>query len=61
MIKHGIVSLALGALLLSSVVSGQPHSQAISRRPNIIFILVDDLRWDELSITGHPFIKTTSC
>ena len=27
-------------------------------RPNIVFILVDDLRWDELSIAGHPFLKT---
>jgi N-acetylglucosamine-6-sulfatase len=31
----------------------QPH-----RRPNIVFILVDDLRWDELGIAGHPFLKT---
>ncbi len=28
------------------------------RRPDIIFILVDDLRWDELGCTGHPFAKT---
>ena len=27
-------------------------------RPNIIFILIDDLRWDALSCTGHPFVKT---
>ena len=27
-------------------------------RPNIVFILIDDLRWDELGIAGHPFIKT---
>jgi N-acetylglucosamine-6-sulfatase len=27
-------------------------------RPNIVFILIDDLRWDELSIVGHPYIKT---
>ncbi len=30
----------------------------IKSRPNIIFILVDDLRWDEIGIAGHPFIKT---
>ena len=29
-----------------------------SSRPNIVFILIDDLRWDELGIAGHPFIKT---
>lgn len=27
-------------------------------RPNILFILVDDLRFDELSCTGHPFAQT---
>lgn len=29
-----------------------------AERPNIIFILVDDLRWDDLGCTGHPFVKT---
>src|SRR5438093_12442788 len=27
-------------------------------RPNIVFILMDDLRWDELGCVGHPFLKT---
>jgi len=27
-----------------------------ARGPNIVFILVDDLRWDELRCTGHPFV-----
>lgn len=27
-------------------------------RPNVVFILVDDLRFDELSCTGHPFAQT---
>ena len=34
------------------------HPARQQSRPNIIFILVDDLRWDELGITGHPFVKT---
>ncbi len=29
-----------------------------SNRPNILFILIDDLRWDALGIEGHPFVKT---
>ncbi len=29
-----------------------------AERPNIVFILVDDLRFDELHCTGHPFAET---
>lgn len=29
-----------------------------SARPNFVVILVDDLRWDELGCTGHPFVRT---
>jgi N-acetylglucosamine-6-sulfatase len=31
---------------------------AAERRPNIVFILVDDMRWDELRCTGHPFAQS---
>jgi N-acetylglucosamine-6-sulfatase len=27
-------------------------------RPNLVFILTDDQRWDCLSAAGHPFVKT---
>jgi len=27
-------------------------------RPNIVFVLVDDLRWDELGSAAHPFVKS---
>lgn len=27
-------------------------------RPNFVFVLVDDLRYDGLGCTGHPFVKT---
>ncbi len=33
------------------------HSQS-NPRPNTLFILVDDLRYDCLGILGHPFLKT---
>ena len=28
------------------------------KRPNIVFILTDDHRWDMMSVMGHPFLKT---
>jgi N-acetylglucosamine-6-sulfatase len=31
---------------------------AHSSKPNIIFVLVDDLRWDDLGCAGHPFSRT---
>jgi arylsulfatase A-like enzyme len=45
--------LAIGCLLLVAHV----HADA-APRPNVVFILIDDLRWDELGCTGHPFLKT---
>lgn len=42
-----------------------PHlaaaSTSVSSRPNFVFILVDDLRFDELRCTGHPFAQTPHC
>jgi N-acetylglucosamine-6-sulfatase len=41
---------------------GSVYAAAADRRtgprPNVVFILMDDLRWDELACTGHPFVKT---
>jgi N-acetylglucosamine-6-sulfatase len=28
------------------------------RRPNVIVIVVDDMRWDELGVAGHPYLET---
>jgi N-acetylglucosamine-6-sulfatase len=52
--------ILLLSLLLSLSLLGiaQRPSSTPSSRPNIVFILVDDLRWDELGCMGHPFIKT---
>ena len=33
-------------------------ARADDERPNLLFILVDDLRWDELGSSGHPFVRT---
>lgn len=40
-------------LLFASAASAQQP-----QRPNIVFILMDDLRFDELGCVGHPFVKT---
>ncbi len=28
------------------------------RRPNVVFVLTDDQRWDCLGVAGHPFLRT---
>ena len=37
--------------------SSSPPAVA-ARRPNMVVVLVDDMRWDEMGIAGHPFIDT---
>lgn len=42
-------------------VTGQSRTKSkatVNPRPNIIFILVDELRYNALSCMGHPFVKT---
>ena len=29
-----------------------------ARRPNVVYIITDDQRWDLLSLRGHPFVRT---
>ena len=31
---------------------------SVDKRPNILFVLVDDMRWDEFGEGGHNYIKT---
>jgi N-acetylglucosamine-6-sulfatase len=46
-------------LTLAVPVPAQPSvGQGIGPQPNIVFILIDDLRWDELGCAGHPYIQT---
>lgn len=46
-----VLSAALAALAALS-------AEAAARRPNVLFILTDDQRWDALGLAGHPALKT---
>jgi N-acetylglucosamine-6-sulfatase len=50
--KYFAVTTIALLLLQPDIHGGQPA------RPNFVVILVDDLRWDELGCTGHPFVRT---
>jgi arylsulfatase A-like enzyme len=41
----------LCSLPAGAAAAGQP-------RPNILFIMVDEMRWDAMSCAGHPIVKT---
>src|SRR3954469_11275161 len=33
-------------------------AQSKTPRPNIVFVLMDDQRWEDLGFAGHPFVQT---
>ena len=49
----------LRALLFTCALAISPAVKAETPpRPNVLFILCDDIRWDALSCAGHPYLKT---
>ncbi|MCW0220984.1 MAG: sulfatase-like hydrolase/transferase [Prosthecobacter sp.] len=50
------VSLLLVLLLLGAVVL--PHHVGAETRPNMVFILADDLSWSDLGCYGHRYHDT---
>lgn len=52
LIVPGVMLLMIFALVCTA------QSDRQQRPPNIIFILIDDLRWDDFGAAGQPFVKT---
>jgi N-acetylglucosamine-6-sulfatase len=53
----------MGVLSAAGLVGGMAAAfpkpgSAVEKKPNMLFILTDDHRWDVLGSVGHPFIKT---
>jgi N-acetylglucosamine-6-sulfatase len=46
----------LVAMIAAACTGSEPGES--TRRPNFVVILVDDLRWDDIGIAGHPFVQT---
>jgi N-acetylglucosamine-6-sulfatase len=55
--RESVVRLAAGFWLLALLTGCSAPRQSV-RPPNVIVILVDDLRWDDIGIAGHPFVQT---
>lgn len=58
LIRKNVVTAAAITLTILACLALAQNSATTQTRPNFVFILVDDLRWDELGCAGHPFIKT---
>lgn len=64
MLRHlYLIALIVGLLLCSACQNpetGEVTERSVNRAgsPNIIVVVVDDLRWDELGVAGHPFLET---
>lgn len=50
---YGLGALSMGVQVLAATSSAEAHE-----KPNIIFILTDDQRWDALGCAGNPIIQT---
>lgn len=53
--KQRMVFFRMGiAIALALIGSGAAFCTESQRRPNVLFILTDDQRWDALGLAGHP-------
>ena len=50
-IAHLFVALVFG-------LASAPAFAQETALPNIVVVLVDDLRWDEIGAAGHPYVET---
>jgi N-acetylglucosamine-6-sulfatase len=58
---RSLVGITLGLWLgvtASCAPSARDAARVRSDRPNIVLVLVDDLRWDDIAIAGQPFVET---
>ncbi|MHC4498218.1 MAG: twin-arginine translocation signal domain-containing protein, partial [Planctomycetota bacterium] len=53
-----VAGLSAAVLTLPGCMGLSTHVPGKSRKPNVIFIMADDLGYGDLGCYGHPFIKT---
>jgi N-acetylglucosamine-6-sulfatase len=54
-IRPTLFFLLSTAILFTSCAEPEPAADA---RPNVVFVLLDDVRWDDLGAGGHPWVQT---
>jgi uncharacterized sulfatase len=53
-----MMALACFAAVVSPLVSNEARASSAQDRPNIVFILIDDMGWPDPACYGHPFHET---
>jgi len=56
--RRRLLLLALMAAGVTSCDRSDRGAATGERPPNVVVVLVDDMRWDDLGIEGHPFVET---
>lgn len=56
--RLALLVFVTAALFTTTGCDGRGSGRAAARPPNVVFVLVDDLRWDDLGVAGHPFAET---
>ena len=55
--SHGLIGGSVAGATLGSTWESARAARP-DNRPNIIVVVVDDLRWDEYGAGGHPYLET---
>ena len=55
--RHAL-SLLAGGIAVSSVSSAIPQTAKRDKKPNVVFVLMDDVGYGDLACLGNPVIKT---
>lgn len=56
--RRSLALLGATASCLSPVCATAANEAAEEKPPDVLFVLLDDLRWDAMSFLGHPYIET---
>lgn len=52
------LALVLQVFLMTSCAQNKNARKVVDHRPNIVFIIADDMAWDDSGAYGHPHIQT---
>ncbi len=53
-----LVQIALAVVVCAGAANVDAEDGRRAERPNVVFVLLDDVRWDDLGAMGHPFVRT---